>query len=609
MFGRVTLTIRKLEQEILASGHNVCILTTLSGDPKNTDLDGSHPNRRVIFMDNAKPIPFVHDPNKPELTYQLGFSLSTSVQQEIAAFEPSIIHITCPDCTALHLIQYARTHEIPLMGTYHSNIPEYMEHYPGLSWLKHILGAFFRHQYNFLQALYVPTPYIQNHLIQNYKMDRATSLEVWGRGVDIDKFNPSHRSLKFRRDLGIDDQDVVVCWVGRLVPEKRVDIFCDTVRRLKERNARFHALVVGAGPCEEEINTLPNTTFCGWMNADQLSVAYASSDVFLFPSSVETFGNVTLEAMASGLPVVVEEGCSGHLVRDGESGFACPADDADAFFEATLALVSDKSMRIDFSEQSRRLSQAMEKRAVVRKMMDNYSRVTDEFFTEYGGHHANRDAAYRQPDSFTAGNHPRPLLLVAVEWLFIVLFQVIWNMTEMFLYMQESMGAVRLRSPVTLETNNVALTGSPASTPSRLKRASSELESKFVEVDIEDPLQMDDDTASTVSESEESDPRSSSSSLCSCGHPTFSEFKISHVLAKSFIQAMQFQCRMESHFRNTCSSCCSRSLLGSAKRKNSSYEIDEIKVRPADQYDLIDDASRGLTDGRRMRRNQPVIDV
>ena len=129
---RVTLTIRKIEQEILAAGHCVCILTATSGDPVNTHLDGQHPNRSVLFLDNSVEIPFINDPTTPALSYHVGFSLSNKVKQEIEVFEPSIIHITCPDVTCLHLIQYARNKELPLMGTYHSNIPEYMEHYPGI---------------------------------------------------------------------------------------------------------------------------------------------------------------------------------------------------------------------------------------------------------------------------------------------------------------------------------------------------------------------------------------------------------------------------------------------------------------------------------------------
>lgn len=571
----------------------MCILTTVSGDPANTHLDGTHANRRVIFLDNAVPIPFLNDPNNPDISYQLGFALSRPVREELAEFEPSIIHVTCPDCTALHLIHYARMKELPIMGTYHSNIPEYMDHYPGLSWLKHILGHFFRHQYNFLQALYVPTPYIQKHLIDDYKMDRATNLGVWGRGVDVDSFNPSHRSLKFRAELGISDDVPVVVWVGRLVPEKRVDIFADTVRRLAARNVLFHAVVVGAGPGEEEIKALPHTTFKGWMNASQLAVAYASSDIFLFPSSVETFGNVTLEAMASGLPVIVESGCSGHLVRDGENGFACPANDADAFFKATLEMVTNHNLRRAFSEKSRNLSLALEKHAVVRKMLDNYSTITDEFYMEYGGHHANRDVVYRKPDSFVGGNHPRPLLLVMVEYLFILVFRVIGNMTKMFFYMQDSVVSPRPQR----ETKEAVSLSKLKASPTKKKVASSSpefvdlagdgpdvIDLTDVNLDLQDPLASDDSTDTTADDSSEDTPLQASPSPYSCipgNGQAFGDCELSHTLAKSFVDTMSFQMRMESNLRNFTYSCCTSSVLrGPSKRKNSSDSFPLQDVRP-----------------------------
>merc|ERR1712226_479962 len=122
-------------------------------------------------------------------------------------------------------------------------------------------------------------------------------------------------------------------------PEKRPDIFCKVIRKLHQRKIPFKALVVGKGPVEEEVKGLPNTVFAGWMSGDDLSTAYASCDVFLFPSAVETFGNVTLEAASSGLPLVVESGCSGHLVNHGVNGFACLDGNVDAYFDGTLCLL------------------------------------------------------------------------------------------------------------------------------------------------------------------------------------------------------------------------------------------------------------------------------
>ena len=169
---RVTITIRKLEREILAAGGSVCIVTTASGSSQNTNLVPEHENRRVLFMDNSMPIPFQSDPNDPSVSYHLGISLSQKIQDEMDDFQPNIIHITAPDFTSLHVHNYARKRQIPLMGTYHSNIPEYMLFVPGMRWVKPILEMFFRHIYNFLFRLYVPTPFIKNMLIDEQGMDR-----------------------------------------------------------------------------------------------------------------------------------------------------------------------------------------------------------------------------------------------------------------------------------------------------------------------------------------------------------------------------------------------------------------------------------------------------
>jgi phosphatidylinositol alpha 1,6-mannosyltransferase len=586
----VTLTIRKIEQEILACGHHVCIVSTKSGNLEYTHLDGEHPNRTVIFLDNAIPIPFLNDPHHPENSYQLGFSLSAAVKRRIADFEPSLVHVTVPDSTCLHLIQYARDREIPLMGTYHSNIPEYMGHYPGCGWLKHVLNAFFRHQYNFLQALYVPTPFIHRFLTDTAKLDRVTDLGVWGRGIDLQRFSPTHRSIKFRRKMGFSDDDVVLCWVGRLVPEKRPDIFCNVVRRLHEQKIPFKALVVGSGPIEDEVQALPNTVFAGWMNGDELSVAYASSDIFLFPSAVETFGNVTLEAAASGLPLVVEQGCSGHLVRHGQNGFACPANDFDAFYESTVCLLLDHQERKRMSEYGRQFSMQFEKRAICKKMLENYTKVTDQFYTSFGGHHANRDQEYQKEHSFLAGNHPRPLVLVFVEFLFMYLFRVMYPLMTMYIHMRQTFFASPSPVPRTEESQLIVSTvsprlpveGSPLESIAEVEDFSSSDSSDSTDVEMNAVrmgalMKADDETDSTTSMSDDSSAERKPERYC-CRTTTQTEPRppISHMMAIAFVQIMFLQCRIEGWIRNKLIDFCSPSKWNpmKRKRKNSSFAVD-----------------------------------
>jgi phosphatidylinositol alpha 1,6-mannosyltransferase len=561
-------------------------------------MDGEHPNRSVIFLDNSIPIPFLHDPNNPQASYQLGFALSKKIKEQIADFEPSLIHITVPDCTCLHLIQYAREKEIPLMGTYHSNIPEYMSHYPGLGWLKHILAAFFRHQYNFLQSLYVPTPFIHKYLTDTFQMDKVTKLGVWGRGIDLERFSPRHRSMEFRQRLGFNEDDVVVMWCGRLVPEKRPDIFCKVIRRLHERKIPFKALVVGQGPVEEEVKHLPNTVFAGWMSGDQLATAYASCDVFLFPSAVETFGNVTLEAAASGLPLVVEAGCSGHLVNHGVNGFACPDNDIDAYFDAALCLVVDDTRRKAMSEEGRKFSMQFEKREVCRKMLDNYSSVVDDFFFEYGGHHSNRDRQYQNEHSFLGGNRPRPTFLVLVELLFVFLFLVLYHVASFLVCVKAFVVPTRDATQPLAPIHPVASTAADTrtATPRHLSlnahlrcigeveeghESDLETEDSRIKKVIVVAIKDDDETDSTTSLSDEScsNGRQSGSSTC-CPASQHANFNVSHALAIGFVKLLQLQFRIESRLRNITSDTLSSvnwSLM-TRKRKNSSMGVDHFDI-------------------------------
>lgn len=423
MLDGVSMTVRKIEQEILLFGGHVRVLTTRSGDMKNTHLVGTHPNRDVIFLKNSTVIPFVSD---KDFDYHLGFSLGAEDIKSLDEFEPTLIHITVPDASSLSIIDYAREKSIPLMGTFHSNYVEYLDHYRGFGFAKPIIKGPIRHNYTFLQALYVPTPFVKKHLCsEEYQLNRCTNIKIWGRGYDTDKFSPSKRCNLFRQRIGAAGNDVIVCMVSRLVKEKRIDIFANVIRRLHRRGVPFRGLFIGAGPCEHMVEDLPKTYFAGWMSTDELSVAYASSDIFLFPSAVETFGNVTLEALGSGLPLVVEEGCSGHLVNHGENGYACAADDEDAFYEGTLELVLNYVKRKEFSVRAREHSLLFEQHTVVRKMVENYNEITEEFHSKYQGSHFVRDATVNKVGSFRAGSYGNPPGVSVIECFFFTAFRVI----------------------------------------------------------------------------------------------------------------------------------------------------------------------------------------
>lgn len=197
-------------------------------------------------------------------------------------------------------------------------------------------------------------------------------MKEWSRGIDLKLFSPQRRSEHFRASKGFTDDDVVLLWVGRLVPEKRVDIWMNVIKKLQQEGHSVQAMVVGSGTYEKALAQIHRVQCCGWLSGVALAEAYASSDVFLFPSDVETFGNVTLEALASGVPCVVERKCGGHLVEHGTNGYVCTASQFEDFYQATKRLVLDAEMRKRMSAHARQSSWKYERSIILQQMADNY---------------------------------------------------------------------------------------------------------------------------------------------------------------------------------------------------------------------------------------------
>ena len=197
-------------------------------------------------------------------------------------------------------------------------------------------------------------------------------IREWARGVDLKLFSPERRSEEFRAARDISPADVTILWVGRLVPEKRVDIWINVVQRLQAEGVQVKAIVAGHGSYESTLATMSNVTCCGWLSGVALAEAYASADILLFPSDVETFGNVTLEALASGCVCVVEDLCGGHLVEHGSNGYACPSGDTEMFYQATKRIVQDDRLRKAMSQNARESVFKFERNKIQAMMTDNY---------------------------------------------------------------------------------------------------------------------------------------------------------------------------------------------------------------------------------------------
>lgn len=207
--------------------------------------------------------------------------------------------------------------------------------------------------------------------------DIDDNLRIWPRGVDADLFNPSRRSLEWREGLGVGPDEPLITYVSRLVTEKGIDIVVDVSHRLAQKGIPHRMMFIGDGPERDRLEqSLPDAIFTGHLTGEPLAIGYASSDVFLFPSDTETFGNVTLEALSSGLPVVVANATgSSSLVNDGYNGFLAEPGDADSFLEKVEALIADQRRREEMGARARESAQAYEWERVLRQIAGYYEEI------------------------------------------------------------------------------------------------------------------------------------------------------------------------------------------------------------------------------------------
>ncbi|MEX2395832.1 MAG: glycosyltransferase, partial [Balneolales bacterium] len=202
-------------------------------------------------------------------------------------------------------------------------------------------------------------------------------LEVWARGVDTTLFNPDKRNLEWRRQVGFADDDVVVTFVSRLVWEKDLRTFAATLNKCTSGDDKIKVLIVGDGPEKEEFQKLlPPAHFTGYLSGHALATAYASSDIFFFPSDTETFGNVTLEAMSCGLPVIVADATgSKSLVDEKKNGFIGQPQNSDQFATFINLLARDNNKRNEMKKTSRQKALAYDWERVMDDLINLYTQA------------------------------------------------------------------------------------------------------------------------------------------------------------------------------------------------------------------------------------------
>lgn len=276
-------------------------------------------------------------PLRPEYRIPLGLG---PVRADLDAFRPNIVHVASPEFLGHSAVRYAKAHDLPVIASVHTRFETYFRYYR-LGVAEPAIVALQRRFYRKCDAIVAPSESMADVL----RAERMNAdVGIWSRGIDRDVFNPSRRSLEWRRSLGIADGEFVVAFFGRIVLEKGIDVFSDVIVELTRREVPVRVLVIGEGPARDTLaQAVPDAIFAGHQAGTNLGRAIASADLLLQPSVTETFGNVTSEAMACALPVVGADATgTSSLVANGITGALVPPRDIAAYADAVLHYTTDR---------------------------------------------------------------------------------------------------------------------------------------------------------------------------------------------------------------------------------------------------------------------------
>ena len=289
----------------------------------------------------------------------------------LAGFKPDIIHAYSEFGISLAAIRYAKRHNIPIVSSYTSNFNTYLRYY-NMDIISPYLENYLNWFHNSCKLTFCPSETTKEYLF-NKNIKRV---EIMRRGVDSSRFNPSFWNASFRKKVGADDDSVIFTYVGRVSPEKDLDILASSIHNIKSKYGNKAVFViVGGGPSldilKQELGE--KVYFTGFLKGQSLSEAYASSDVFVFPSTSETFGNVVLEAMCSGLPAIVpNSGGVSEIVTNDFDGFVVNPKDTSAFSAAIEKFI-----------QVPQLITAMRKNALDTAHNSTWDNVFGKLFNQY----------------------------------------------------------------------------------------------------------------------------------------------------------------------------------------------------------------------------------
>ena len=335
----VAMTVGRLVDGLLARGHSVQLIR-----PRQHPRDDPHRDGALeVWPVAGAAIPFYRD-------LRIGFPADRLLLERWRQTPPDVVHIVTEGPLGHSALAMARRLRLRVFSGFHTNFHAYSRHY-GMGLLARPIVAYLRRFHNRTDCTLVPTEELATEL-RTLGFHR---LRVLARGVDTRLFDPAHRDPALRRSWGANPTDPVALYVGRLAAEKNLQLVLTAYRALRAIRPATRLVLVGDGPLAARLQARhPEIVFPGMRIGADLATHYASADLFLFPSLTETFGNVTLEAMASGLAVVAFDYAAAHRhIVHGQSGLLAPRGDPAAFIEAASQLASDLALRRTLGQSAR----------------------------------------------------------------------------------------------------------------------------------------------------------------------------------------------------------------------------------------------------------------
>jgi len=356
MVSGVGVTLLRLTEALQARGHAVRVYSATYPLPPEGDRPEVH-----------------RSPSVPLFLYpdvQWAFPRLRDVVDDLTRFRPDVVHVATEFSLGIAGVKAARQLGIPIIASAHTDYDQYAARY-GVTWALRAGWHYLRWFYGQAHRVLCPSRIYEEHLHSRGVVHTG----VWSRGVDPAEFHPGFRSEQYRARFGLGPGDLLVTYIGRIAREKNLELLLQAWERLAPRRGAAQLVLVGRGPLEEEIRRrgLPGVHVTGLLRGRELSQAYASADVFTFPSPTETFGNSLLEAMGSGLPsLVAAAGGVLEFAEHGENAWLVEPNSTRAIADGLGRLLADESLR-------RRLAEGALRTAAER----GWERVYDRLLGDY----------------------------------------------------------------------------------------------------------------------------------------------------------------------------------------------------------------------------------